>query len=136
MMGFCVCGGGGGGKTSGRSAAAAAAAVAALGRDVRQVEGSAHHGDHVADGHEQVHLPESPVDGHVMRAVDQRAQVVAAHFVADARRLLDGCLDGDEPQQRRHHVQPDHQFQQEAQAQHEQLFGEKKRYYYCHCRQL
>lgn len=85
MMGFCVCGGGG--KTSGRSAAAAAAAAAvvALGRDVRQVEGSAHHGDHVSDGHEQVHLPESPVDGHVMRAVDQWAQVVAAHFVADAR---------------------------------------------------
>jgi len=114
---MCVCGGG---KTSGRSAAAAAAAVAAaLGRDVRQVESGAHHGDHVTDGHEQVHLSESPVDGHVMRAVDQRAQVVAAHFVADTRRLFDGRLDGDEPQQRRHHVQSDHQFQQEAQAQHE-----------------
>jgi len=113
-----------GGKTSGRSAAAAAAAaVEALGRDVRQVEGSAHHGDHVTDAHEQMHLPESLVDGHVVRAVDQRAQVVVAHFVADARRLLDCRLDGDESQQRRHHVQPDHQFQQEAQAQHEQLSG-------------
>lgn len=113
-----------GGKTSGHSAAAAsAAAVEALGRDVRQVEGSAHHGDHVTDAHEQMHLPESLVDGHVVRAVDQRAQVVVAHFVADARRLLDCRLDGDESQQRRHHVQPDHQFQQEAQAQHEQLSG-------------
>jgi len=51
-MGFCVSVYGGG-KTSGRSAAAAAAvAAAALGRDVRQVEGGAHHGDHVTDGHE------------------------------------------------------------------------------------
>jgi len=126
-----------GGKTSGRSAAAAAAAAAveALGRDVRQVEGSAHHGDHVADAHEQMHLPESLVDGHVVRAVDQRAQVVVAHLVADARRLLDCRLDGDESQQWRHHVQPDHQFQQEAQAQHEQLSGHKytrKRYYFCY----
>jgi len=116
-----------GGKTSGRSAAAAAAAAAveALGRDVRQVEGSAHHGDDVTDAHAQMHLTKSLVDGHVVRAVDQRAQVVVAHFVADARRLLDCRLDGDESQQWRHHVQSDHQFQQEAQAQHEQLSGHK-----------
>lgn len=94
-----------------------------LGRYVRQVEGSAHHGDHVTDSHEQMHLTESLVDGHVMRAVDQWAQVVVAHFVADARRFLNGCLDGDETQQRWHHVQPNHQLQQEAQAQHEQLSG-------------
>lgn len=91
------------------------------GRDVRQVEGRAHHGDHVADGHAQVHLSERPVDGHVVRAVDQRAQVVVAHLGPDSGRLLDGRLDGDQPQQRRHHVQSDHQLQQEAQAQHEQL---------------
>lgn len=94
-----------------------------LGRNVRQVEGSAHHGDHVTDAHEQMHLTESLVDGHIMRAVDQWAQVVVANFVADARRLLNGRLDGDESQQRWHHVQPDHQLQQEAQAQHEQLSG-------------
>lgn len=91
------------------------------GGDVHQMEGRAHHGDHVADGHAQVHLPERPVDGHVVRAVDQPAQLVAAHLVAHARRLLDGRLHGDELQQRRDHVQPDHQLQQEAQAQHEQL---------------
>lgn len=90
-----------------------------LGGDVRQVKGRAHHRDDVADGHAQVHLPERPVDGHVVRAVDQPAQFVVAHLGADARRLLDGRLDGDETQQGRHHVQSDHQFQQEAQAQHE-----------------
>lgn len=91
------------------------------GRDVRQVESRAHHRDHVADGHAKVHLSERPMDGHVVRTVDQRAQVVVAHLRSDAGRFLDGHFDGDEPQQRRHHVQPDHQFQQKAQAQHEQL---------------
>lgn len=87
------------------------------------MERRAHHGDHVADGHAQVHLPERPVDGHVVRTVDQPAQLVMAHLGADARRLFDGRFDGDESQQRRHHIQSDHQLQQEAQAQHEQLFG-------------
>lgn len=85
------------------------------------MEGRAHHGDHVADSHAQVHLPERPVNGHVVRAVDQAAQVVVAHLVPDARRLLYGHLDGDQFQQRWHHVQPDHQLEQEAQAQHKQL---------------
>lgn len=66
------------------------------GSDVRQMERRAHHGDHVADGHAQVHRAERPVDGHVVRAVDQSAQVVVAHLVAHARRLLDGHFDGDE----------------------------------------
>lgn len=101
-------------------------AVASLGRNVRQMEGRAHHGDYVADGHAQMHLPERPVNGHVVRAVRELPQVVMAHLGADAGRLLDGHLDGDEPQQRRNHVQPDHQFQQEAQAQHEQLLGQKR----------
>lgn len=91
------------------------------------MERRAHHGDHVADGHAKVHLPERPVDGHVVRTVDQAAQVVVAHLGAHAGRLLDGHFHGDETQQGRHHVQADHQLQQEAQAQHEQLSGENKK---------
>lgn len=66
------------------------------GRDVCQMEGRAHHGDYVADGHAQMHLSERAVNGHVMRAVDQRAQVVVAHLGSDSGRLLYGRFHGDQ----------------------------------------
>jgi len=105
---------------------AAAAALMALGRHVRQVKDAAHDGDDVPYGHEHVNLPENLMHGHVMRAIGQTAQVAAAHFLAQAHRLLDGRLGGDEPQHRRHHVQPDRQLQQEAQAQRDQLCNTRK----------
>lgn len=92
-----------------------------LSHDVRQVKDTAHDGDNVPNGHEHVRLPENPMHGHVMRALRQLAQVAAADFLAQAHRLLDGRLGGDETQHWWHHVQPDRQFQQKAHTQRDKL---------------
>jgi len=76
----------------------AAAALIVLGRDVRQMIDTAHDGDNVTHGHDHVHLTENSVHSHVMPALEQPAKVAVAHFLAQARRLLNGCLGGDEPQ--------------------------------------
>jgi len=98
-----------------------------LSRDVRQVKDTAHDGDNVPNGHEHVRPSENPMHGHVMRALSQLAQIAAAHFLAQARRLLDSRLGGDETQHCWHHVQPDRQFQQKAQTQRDKLWCEKIR---------
>jgi len=82
---------------------------------------TAHDGDNVTHGHEHVHLTENSMDSHVMRALNQLAHIATAHFFAQTCRLLDGRLGVDEPQHWWHHVQPNSQFQQEAQIQCNQL---------------
>lgn len=55
-----------------------------LAGEVVRVQGGAGHGRDVCHGDGGVHLAEGAVDPHVVRALRQRTQVVAAHLLAHA----------------------------------------------------